>query len=102
MLTHNDKVRLARTAGGEELWDLVRDPSQDVIMNAVLNMNFNEDMAVFIARKKNTAPEILSMLATDIRFRGCYKLKLAICNNPKTPLKVTLSLLKFLRIFDMC
>ena len=101
MLSHDDKVKLARTAASEELWNLVRDPSQDVIMNAVLNMNLNEDMAVFIARKKNTTPEVLGMLATDIRFKGCYKLKLAICNNPKTPLKITLSLLKFLRIFDM-
>ena len=58
-------------------------------------------MAVFIAKKKNTSPEILGMLAADIRFKGSYKLKLSICKNPKTPPKITLSLLKFLRIFDL-
>lgn len=100
MLSLDDKVKLARTAGSEELWNLVREPSQDVIMNAVLNMNLNEDMALFIAKKKNTSPEVLGMLAADIRFKCSYKLKLAICNNPKTPLKIILSLLKFLRIFD--
>lgn len=52
-------------------------------------------------KKKNTAPEILGFLANDIRFKDSYKLKLAICRNPKNPQKVTLALLKFLRIFDL-
>jgi hypothetical protein len=70
-------------------------------MNALFNKNLTEDMAVFIAKKKNTSPEILGILASDIRFKGCYKLKLAICNNPKTSLKTVMYLLKFLRIFDL-
>jgi hypothetical protein len=101
MSSHDNKVKLVSTAESEELWKLVRDPRQDVVMKAVLNMNLNEAMAVFIAKKKNTSPEVLGMLAVDIRFKGSYKLKLAICNNPKTPPNITLSLLKFLRIFDV-
>jgi hypothetical protein len=100
MLSHDDKMKLARTADSEELWTLVRDSSPDVVCNSIFNQNLTEDMALFMARKKNSSPELLSMLAADIRFKGSYKLKLAICNNPKTPLKITLSLLKFLRIFD--
>ncbi len=101
MLSHDDKLKLASTADSEELWKLVRDSSPDVVLNTIFNKNLNEDMAVFIARKKNSSPEVLGMLASDIRFKGSYKLTLAICNNPKTPLKITLSLLKFLRIFDL-
>jgi hypothetical protein len=101
MLSHDDEVKLTRTADNEELWKLVRDSSPDISMSAVFNKNLTEDMAVFIARKKNSSTEVLGMLAADIRFKGSYKLKLAICNNPKTPLKITLSLLKFLRIFDL-
>ncbi len=101
MLSHDDKMKLARTADSEDLWKLVGDSSPDIVCNTIFNMNLTEDMAVFIAKKKNSSPEVLGMLAADIRFKGSYKLKLLICNNPKTPLKITLSLLKFLRIFDM-
>jgi hypothetical protein len=101
MLSHEDKLRLTEVADNEELWKLVRDSSSEVVMNAIFNKNLTEDMAVFIAKKKNTSPEVLSILAADIRFKSNYKLKLSICKNPKTPLKITLSLLKFLRIFDL-
>lgn len=101
MLSHDDKLKLARTSDSEELWKLVRDPSPDIVLTTIFNKNLNEAMALFIAKRKNSSPEILSMLAADIRFKGSYKLTLAICNNPKTPLKITLSLLKFLRIFDL-
>ena len=101
MLSHDVKLKLARTSDSEELWELVRDSSPDVVLTTIFNKNLNEDMAVFIARKRNSSPEVIGMLAADIRFKGSYKLTLAICNNPKTPLKITLSLLKFLRIFDL-
>ncbi len=58
-------------------------------------------MAVFLAKKKSTSQEVLGLLANDIRFKDSYKLKLVICKNPKTPQKITLSLLKYLRIFDL-
>jgi hypothetical protein len=70
-------------------------------MDAVFNKSLTEDMAVFIARKKKTSPEILGILSADIRFKGSYEVKLAICNNPKAPLKTVMYLLKFLRIFDL-
>lgn len=101
MISRDENLKLAGASDSEELWKLVRDSRPDAVLNAISNKNLNEDMAVFIARKKNTAPEVLGMLATDIRFKGSYKLTLAICNNSKTPIKITLSLLKYLRIFDL-
>jgi hypothetical protein len=96
-----ERIKIAQTASVEELWRLVRDAHPVVIMNAALNKNLTEEMAVFIAKKKNTQPEVIVLLANNINFKDCYKLKLAICKNPKTPQKITLSLLKFLRIFDL-
>jgi hypothetical protein len=43
----------------------------------------------------------LGFLAGDVRFKESYKLKLALCKNARTPQRITLSLLKFLRIFDL-
>ena len=97
----DDRMKRARSADSEELWKLIRDSGADIVLNAVSNRNLTEDMAVFIARQKKTSSEVLGILAGDIRFKGSYKLKLSLCKNPKTPQKIVLSLLKYLRIFDL-
>ncbi len=96
-----DKIRAALSAEGEELWRLVREHRAEIILNATLNRHLTEDMAVFITRKKNTPSEALEFLAGDVRFKDSYKLKVALCKNPRTPQRVTFSQLKFLRIFDL-
>lgn len=96
-----DKKKAAASAEGEELWKLIRDRHPDVLLEATLNRNLSEDMAVLIAKNVSTPPEALEFLSGDKRFKGSYKLKLALCRNPRTPQRVTFSLLKFLRIFDV-
>ena len=96
-----DRLRAALSADEEGLWSVIRDPRPEVISNAILNRKFTEEMAVFLAKKKTVSPEVLGFLAGDVRFKDSYKLKVALCKNPKTPQKITMSLLKFLRIFDL-
>jgi hypothetical protein len=99
--TVDEKIRDALTAVGEGLWRLIRDPHPDVPANAVLNRNLTEEMAVYIAKRRNIAPETVGFLAGDVRFKDSYVLKNALCRNPRTPQRITFSLLKFLRIFDL-
>lgn len=94
-------MNAATSAQGEELWNAVRDANPEVVSRAALNRNITDDMAVFIARRKSVLAETLGFLAADVRFRNSYPLKLAVCKNPRTPLKVVLSLLKFIRVFDL-
>lgn len=101
MRSIDEKINAAMSAGAEELRELIRESHPQVISNAVLNRHFTEDLAVIVAKKKTTEPETLGFLAGDVRFKDSYPLKLAICKNPKTPLRVALSLLKFIRIFDL-
>lgn len=101
MQYRDDTLRHTSTAQGEELWKLIRTSGSDLFMNPVLTQNLTEEMAVFLAGKKSTSSDMLGMLADDSRFRGSYQLKLALCKNPKTPAKIVLSLLKFLRVFDL-
>lgn len=58
-------------------------------------------MALFVAKRRNVPVEALGFLANDVRFRDSLTLKIALCRNPKTPQRIILSLLKFLRIFDL-
>jgi hypothetical protein len=101
MKSLEDRIRTAQNARAEALWECVRDPHPEVVSNATLNRNLTEDMALFIAKSRKAPSEALGFLAGDVRFKESYKLKLALCKNPRTPQRVTLSLLKFLRIFDL-
>ena len=56
---------------------------------------------MFLAKRRDVHFDVLAFLARDVRFKDSYKLKLAICRNPRTPPRVVLSLLKFLRVFDL-
>jgi hypothetical protein len=96
-----DKIKAAQMVSSEELRKLIRERNPDVLLNATLNRNLTEDMAILIARNSSASPEALGFLAGDVRFKDSYKLKISICKNPKTPQRVTFSLLKFLRIFDI-
>ncbi|GAB4482334.1 MAG: hypothetical protein OHK006_00460 [Thermodesulfovibrionales bacterium] len=97
----DERLKNALSADAESLWLYARDPHPDVLMNACMNRNLSEEMAVAVARSKNASAENLGMLAGDARFTGSYPLKLALARNPKTPQRVVFTLLKYLKIFDL-
>lgn len=101
MTSLEQRLERAHIAQDEELWALVRDTHPQVILNVTLNRSLNEEMALFLGKMRTTPAEALGFLAGDIRFKDSYKLKLALCRNPRTPLRVSFSLLKFLHIFDL-
>lgn len=101
MVPVEERLKRAQVVQGEELWTILRDSNPDVLFNAILNRHLSEEMAVFMAKRKNVPAEALGALAGDARFKDSYPLKLAICRHPKTSPKITLSLLKFIRIFDL-
>ncbi|MBI5848373.1 MAG: hypothetical protein HZB31_10580 [Nitrospirae bacterium] len=101
MTSLEQRLGQALIAQGEELWTLVRDTHPQVILNVTLNRYLNEEMVLFLVKTRSTPAEALGFLAGDVRFKDSYKLKLALCRNPRTPQRVAFSLLKFLRIFDL-
>lgn len=95
-------IQLASTATGEEeLKFLAHHPSSKVISALIQNNNLTEDLALIVASRKNVNPEILESISKDIRWMENYCIILALCKNPKTPQKISLSLIKSLRIFDL-
>jgi hypothetical protein len=94
-------LQLASTGNEEELRLLVYHPSPKVISKVILNNNLTGDLALIVAKRKNITSEILEFLYNDIRWRENYRIILALCKNPKTPQKISLSLIKSLRTFDL-
>ena len=100
-MSDTEKAITAASAGGEEeLRPLAYHPSPGVLLKVLSNRNVSEDVVLIIAGRRNITPEVLEALYNDIRWRESYRVMLALCKNAKTPQKISLSLLKSLRIFD--
>ena len=96
-----ERINKAHSASTEELWDAIRLQHPEALSRATLNGNLTDDMAVYVAKNRNTPAETLGHLAEDIRFRDLYRMRLALAKNPKCPPRVALAQLKFLRVFDL-
>ncbi len=91
----------AATAEKEQIHSLLHDPSPQVIKALLTNRNLVEDDVLVIAARKNLPPEIFADIAKDSRWPESYPVRRALAANPKTPLSVSLSLVRFLRLFDL-
>jgi hypothetical protein len=97
----DEDLKIAVTATEEELKPLVHHPSSQVISRILSNQNLTEDLALVIANRKNILPEIIELLYHNRKWKECYRIVHALCKNPRTPQKISLSLLKSLRIIDI-
>jgi hypothetical protein len=99
--TEDKKMELAATAGKEEIALYVHDPSPNVIRALLGNRHLIEEDILIIANRKNLPVDILKMIAEDKRWSESYPVRLALARNPKSPLSVSLSIARFLRLFDL-
>jgi hypothetical protein len=97
----DEYLRAAGSGEGEELWAALRTQRSRVFERALGNRNLTEDMAHFIAKSKNSTAEVLGVLASDVRFNRSYKMMLALVRNALTPIRISNSLLKHIKIFDL-
>ncbi len=88
-------------AGPDEIQVLVHDLSPRVMRSLLQNRNLSEEDVVIICTRTNLPQDILEAVARDKRWSDSYRARLALARNPRTPLTVSLSLARFLRIFDL-
>jgi hypothetical protein len=94
-------MQLASAGTEEELKSLVHHTSHHVVSRILLNSNLTENLAIVIAKRRNISAGILEDLYVDKKWRDSYRIMHALCKNPKTPQKISLSLIKTLRILDI-
>ena len=94
-------MELAASAGEEEISQYVQDPSPKVIRALLGNRQLSEEDILIIANRKNIPPDVLEIIAKDKRWSESYPVRLALARNPKSPLSVSLSIARFLRLFDL-
>ncbi len=99
--TEEQRARRAAAAAKEEIQGFIHDPSPRVLKSLLESKHLGEEDVLAIADRKNISPEILEAIARDKRWSESYPVRLALARNPRSPLTVSLSLARFLRIFDL-
>jgi hypothetical protein len=99
--TEEERSLLAASADEENLAKFVHDPSPRVVRALLDNKNLQEEDVLIIANRKNMPPDILGAIAKSGKWAESYPIRLALAKNPKTPLSVSLSIVRYLRLFDI-
>lgn len=85
----------------EEIWPLLRDSSEKVLIALLSNKNLTDEELVVLARRRNISGEVLGMIAGRKRSPREYEIHSALVNNPRTPRRVALGVLRRLRLKDL-
>jgi len=94
-------LRRAAVATGDELKSLVHHQSPEVVSRLIFNRNLTEELVLIIAARRNLPPDVLETLYHNGKWKEHYRVVQALSKNPKAPQKVSLALLKSLRIIDI-
>ncbi|HYA88334.1 MAG TPA: hypothetical protein VEI57_14865 [Nitrospirota bacterium] len=97
----DERLMLAASGDEEVLAGLVHDPSPRVIRALLDNGKLREEDVLIIANRKNMTPDVLDAIAKNGKWSESYPIRLALAKNPKTPLSVSLSIVRYLRLFDI-
>ncbi|HUJ17876.1 MAG TPA: hypothetical protein VL197_07765 [Nitrospirota bacterium] len=95
------RVERASAAGADEVRLYIHDPSPRVVRSLLQGRNVTEEDVLIVAGRKNLPSDVLEMIAKDRRWSESYPVKLALARNPRSPLTVSLSIARFLRVFDL-
>jgi hypothetical protein len=100
-LTEEEKMQLAASSDEEGLAKFIHDPSPRVIRALLDNKKLREEDVLIIANRKNLPPDVLDAIARSGKWAESYPIRLALAKNPKTPLSASLSIVRYLRLFDI-
>ncbi len=95
------RIEQARSVRGEGIAEFLHDISPAVIRVLIQNRHLSEDDILVIANRKNLPGDIFESIAKDQRWIENYPIRLAIAKNPKTPLSTSLTIARYLRLFDL-
>ncbi len=95
------RISLARQPFARVLDRLLFDPDPRVVRAILRNPRLIEAEVVKLAASRRAGPEVLEVIAQDHRWIARYPVKVALANNPTTPLRVVLGLLPYLLQQDL-
>lgn len=100
-LSVGEKMAIARTASQAVLTALRHDPTPRVISALLENPRLTEGLLLPLLASEAALPSILAVVAASPRWSARYPVRLALCQNSRTPLDRALMLLPLLKRTDL-
>lgn len=95
------RIQRAMSAGRDEIRALLNDPSDRVALALLSNTGITEDDLLVLARRRDLPGDVLGGIAGRKFTADGYKVKVALVNNPRTPRRTALGMLRDMRLSEM-
>jgi len=96
-----EKIRMALLGNAAARSILVRDPNRVVSMAAIASPAMGESEAKNAAQSREVSEDVLRYIGRKREWLRSYEIKRFLCNNPKTPLALSMTFLNHLRRNDL-
>lgn len=96
-----ERLDLARNASKEARTILLRDSNKLVQLAVISSPKITESEIITIASNKQVSDEVLREIAANREWLRNYQIRLALVNNPKTPLSIALAQIPYLNQRDL-
>ncbi|MGB5810013.1 MAG: hypothetical protein WBG86_05745 [Polyangiales bacterium] len=96
-----EKIRMALLGNAAARSLLVRDPNRIVAMAAISSPAIGESEAKNAAQSREVSEDVLRYIGRKREWLRSYEIKRHLCNNPKTPLALSMGFLSHLRRNDL-
>lgn len=100
-LSVGEKIKLAYLGSQEDRRVLIRDSNQLVASSVVKSGRLTPPEVINFARNRNTSGAVVREIARSKAMLRAYPVKVALVNNPKTPIKVAIRLIQTLQRRDL-
>lgn len=95
------KIKVAMLGNLEVRKMLIKDPRKQIVMAVLGNARITDKEVASIAGDPSSSLDAISYIASNKSLSKSYSVKLALVNNPKTPMKTALMLLETIRMNDL-
>ncbi|MEM7437686.1 MAG: hypothetical protein AAF436_21210 [Myxococcota bacterium] len=96
-----EKIRMALLGNAATRSILVRDPNRIVAMAAISSPAISESEAKNASQSREVSEDVLRYIGNKREWLRSYEIKRHLCNNPKTPLAMSMGFLNHLRRNDL-
>ena len=100
-MTIPQKIRLAMLGNREARNILIQDRNKVISMAVLRSPKLSENDALSYAQQRNLPQDVFAVLGKSKRWTKYYPVKLALVNNPKTPLHISLRFIEYLTERDL-
>lgn len=100
-MTIAQQVKLAMQGSKEVRGILLRSTVRMVSEAAVRSPRITEMEVVSVASSRSVQDSVIRIIAKNREWTRLYQIKLALCNNPKAPISVSMGFLRGLRLHDL-